>query len=135
MTRRASLPSRALLAAAVATSGYVHAALYIGHGYRHIHGVGPAFLLQASGGFAVAALLLVTRSPVIRLGALGVAIGALSGFLASRTFGIFGFTERGFAPAPWALLSVIAEVIAVLVVIVPAWRRRSTSSSSLSFGH
>ena len=120
MTSRAALGTRLLVAAAVAVSAYIHAELYVDHGYRHIHMVGPAFLLQASAGFAVAALLLVTGSPIIRLGALGVALGALTGFVASRTIGIFGFTERGFTPAPWALVSVVVEVTIVLLLLVDA---------------
>jgi hypothetical protein len=117
-----ALPLSIRLAAAGchAASGFIHAELYL-HGYRVIPGVGPAFLLQASGAVAVALLLLLTTSVVPRLIAAGLAFGALAGFAASRTVGIFGFVERGLEPAPQALISLLVEVatLALLVVGVP----------------
>ena len=104
------------VAAALAVTGYVHADLYR-HGYRGIRFVGPGFLLLSAGCFAVAALLLIGWPVVLRLGAAALAGGALVGFAASRTVGVFGFTERGLQPAPQALLSLLAEV-AVLALLV-----------------
>jgi hypothetical protein len=102
----------------LAASGYLHAELYL-HGYRAIPVIGPAFLLQASGSFAVAVLLLVSGPVILRLGAAGLAAGALCGFALSRTTGIAGFVERGFSPAPQALLSLLAEVAVLLLLAVP----------------
>ena len=107
-------------------TGFVHANLYVDGGYRAIHLVGPAFLLLSSGAFAVAALLLVSGSPVLRLGAAGVAAGALGGFVMSRTVGVFGFTERGLQPAPQALVSLISELSALgLLLCLEVMLRRS----------
>ncbi|MGH3540137.1 MAG: hypothetical protein ACRDQJ_17905, partial [Pseudonocardiaceae bacterium] len=91
-----SLPLTARITAAgcLAVSGVIHTQLYL-HGYRNIPGVGPAFLLQASGALAVTLLLLLTATVVPRLIAAGLALGALGGFAASRTIGIFGFIEYG----------------------------------------
>ena len=108
---------RGLVAVATAVTGLVHANLYVDGGYRAIHGVGPAFLLLSSGAFAVAALLLISGSPVLRLGAAAVAAGALGGFVMSRTVGVFGFTERGLQPAPQALISLISEVSALALLL------------------
>ena len=110
---------RVLIAAATAVTGFVHANLYVDGGYRAIHVVGPSFLLLSSGAFAVAALLLISGSPVLRLGAAAVAAGALGGFVMSRTVGVFGFTERGLQPAPQALISLISElsVLALLLCL------------------
>jgi hypothetical protein len=80
------------------------------------------FLLQAAVSFAVAALLVFVAPPILRLLAAGAAAGALFGFLLSRTVGVFGFTERGFDPAPDALLSVVAEVLCLLLIGV-LWGR------------
>ncbi|MFJ2189182.1 DUF6529 family protein [Kitasatospora sp. NPDC087861] len=113
-----SLPALALrlvLAAVLAVSGYIHAQLYI-DGYRFVHVIGLLFLLQASAAFAVAALLLLGAPLLLRIAAAAIAIGALAGFTASRTIGLFGFSEQGLQPAPQALLSIIAEVLALLVV-------------------
>ena len=108
---------RWLTAVATAVTGYVHAYLYTDGGYRVIHVVGPGFLLLSSGAFAVAVLLVVGGSPVLRLGAAGVAVGALGGFILSRTVGVFGFTERGLDPAPEALISLISEVGALALLV------------------
>jgi hypothetical protein len=122
------LQTRILYAAAavtLATSGYIHAQLYL-DGYRFIHAIGVMFLIQAAASFGLATLLLaaaVLPAPaVIQLAAAGAALGALGGFAASRTVGVFGFTERGFQPAPQALLSVLAEVATLLLLSLAAAR-------------
>lgn len=120
-TRRAALPATSVrigVAVCLAASGFVHAELYI-HGYRTIPGIGPMFLLQASGSLAVAVLLLISAPPVLRLGAAALTAGALGGFALSRTVGVFGFLERGLNPAPEALISIAVEVAALLLLAIP----------------
>jgi len=126
-----SLPLTARIAAAgcLAVSGVIHAQLYL-HGYRTIPGVGQAFLLQASGALAVTFLLLLTATVVPRLIAAGLALGALGGFAASRTIGIFGFIEYGLQPAPQALISVLAE-IATLGLLAAATAREGSGKGWL----
>jgi len=111
---------RVATAAALATSGYIHAQLYV-TGYRFLHVVGVLFLLQASASFALAALLLAGGPLWARLGAAGAAAGALGGFAASRTIGVFGFTERGWEPSPQSLLSVLVEVAALVLLSPSLW--------------
>lgn len=108
---------RVLVAVATAVTGFVHANLYVDGGYRAIHVVGPAFLLLSSGAFAVSALLLISGSPVLRLGAAAVAAGALGGFVMSRTVGVFGFTEHGLQPAPQAVISLTSELSALALLL------------------
>ncbi|MFB8031458.1 hypothetical protein ACFC5Z_00575 [Streptomyces sp. NPDC056004] len=108
-----------MLAATLAASEYIHTQLYI-DGYRFIHVIGPLFLLQADAAFAVAALLLLAAPLLLRIAAAAIAIGALAGFVASRTIGLFEFTERGLQPAPQTLLSLIAETLTLLTVV--AWQ-------------
>lgn len=110
---------RLAVAATLATSGYIHAQLYA-DGYRFIHVVGALFLLQASAAFAVAALMLFAAPVLLRAAAAGVALGALAGFTASRTVGVFGFTENGLQPAPQALLSILSETGTLL--LLAAWQ-------------
>jgi len=88
-------------------------------------GVGPAFLLQASGALAVALLLLLTATVVPRLIAAGLALGALGGFAASRTIGIFGFIEYGLQPAPQALISVLVEIATLGLLMIATAREGS----------
>ena len=117
---------RIAVAATVAAGGYVHAKLYV-DGYRSIPHIGPMFLLQAAVSFALAVLLLFGAPLLVQLAAAGTALGALGGFVLSRTVGIWGFTERGFQPHPDALLSVLAE-IATLGLLAAGWilaRRRA----------
>ena len=107
---------RVATAATLSISGYIHAQLYV-TGYRFIHVVGVLFLLQASASFAVAALVLAGGPVLVRLAAAGAAAGALGGFAASRTVGVFGFTERGWQPSPQSLISVLVEVATVLLLV------------------
>lgn len=107
-------------AGTLAAGGFVHAQLYV-DGYRFVPVVGPLFLLQASVSFALAALLAAGTPPLLlRAAAAGVALGALGGFAASRTVGVFGFTEHGLRPAPQAVLSLLAETGTLLCLA--AWQ-------------
>ncbi|MCU1609508.1 MAG: hypothetical protein JWM45_1424 [Pseudonocardiales bacterium] len=112
------LLARVTAAGCLAGSGVIHAQLYL-TGYRTIPWIGPAFLLQASGSFAVALLLLLSSAAVLRLAAAALAAGALVGFIASRTIGILGFVEYGLLPAPQALISVLVEIGALALLAVP----------------
>lgn len=115
------------IAASLAVSGVSHANLYA-NGYSQIPTIGPAFLLQASVFFAVAALVLVGGPNWLVWAAGALATGALGAFALSRTVGIAGFVERGWEPAPHALLSVAAEVV-TLFGCAGWWfsRRRATA--------
>lgn len=116
---------RATSAVTLAASGYIHAQLYI-DGYRYIHVVGAMFLLQAAASFALAAILLTAvvlrPSMLIDVVAAGTTIGALAGFVASRTVGVFGFTEHGLQPAPQALTSILVEIATLALLAVVALR-------------
>ncbi|WP_409347563.1 hypothetical protein [Mycobacterium montefiorense] len=91
-----------------------HAYLYV-HGYRHIPMIGMGFLVQASVSFAVAVLIALGGPWWLRWAAAAVAGGSLVAFAASRTAGLFGFTEHGWDPTPYATISVGAEVLTVLL--------------------
>ncbi|MEU6491647.1 hypothetical protein ACFVHS_28695 [Streptomyces sp. NPDC057746] len=104
--------------ATLAVSGYIHAQLW-GEEYHSLPVIGLLFLFQAGVSFAFAVLLLIGTPPLaLRVGAAGVAAGALAGFIASRTVGLFGFTEHGLQPAPQALLSLLAETATLLLLAV-----------------
>lgn len=108
------LAVRLTTAASLAAVGYLHALLYR-DGYRAVPTIGTSFLLLASASFAVAVLVAVGAPVLIRLLAVGLASGALAGFVLSRTVGIAGFVERGLQPAPQALESLAAETLTVLL--------------------
>jgi hypothetical protein len=122
--------SRIPIAAGLAVSGTSHANLYA-HGYADVPTIGTAFLLQASVFLAVAALILI-GGPEWLVGAAGVlAAGAIGAFALSRTVGLLGFVERGWEPAPHAVVSVLAEFVTVLACGGWWFSRRSTSRSAV----
>jgi hypothetical protein len=102
------------IAASLAVSAASHAYLYI-HGYQNIPTIGTAFLIQASVSFAVALLIVLGGPGWLRWVAAAVAGGSLVAFILSRTVGLFGFSERGWDPAPHAAIAVGAEVLTVLL--------------------
>ncbi len=129
-----ALAARLLAAALLAAGGYVHLHLYR-DGYRVIPKIGNMFLIQESGSFAVALLLVFSGTAVLRLAAAGLAAGALGGFVLSRTVGLFNFTERGLQPSPDALASLLVEVATLLVLAAPVvptairWARRRPATA------
>jgi hypothetical protein len=112
------LAGRLVAAGLLTASGYIHLHLYL-DGYRVIPKIGTMFLIQESGAFAVALLLILSGALVLRLAAAGLAAGALAGFVLSRTVGLFNFTERGLQPAPDALVSLLVEVATLIVLVTP----------------
>ena len=102
------------LAASLIISAASHAYLYV-HGYQHIPDIGPAFMAQASLSFAIALLILVGGPAWLRWAGAAVAAGSLVAFVLSRTVGLSGFSERGWEPAPYAAVSVAAEVVTVVL--------------------
>ncbi|OBK52030.1 hypothetical protein [Mycobacterium sp. 1081908.1] len=118
---------RLALAASLAVTAFSHAYLYV-HGYQHIPMIGTSFLIQASVSFALALLVAAGGPWWVEWSAAALAGGSLVAFVLSRTVGLFGFTERGWDPAPHAALSVASEVLCVLlwaaaVVRLPRARR------------
>lgn len=100
------------LAASLAISAASHAYLYA-HGYQHIPAIGLGFLVQASVSLALALLIVAGGPGWLRWAGAALAAGSLVAFALSRTVGLFGFSERGWDPAPYAAISVGAEVLTV----------------------
>jgi hypothetical protein len=125
-----NLALRMAISATVAVSGVIHAYLYI-HGYRDIPTVGPAFLVQGSVFCALAVLILAGGPAWLQLVAAIGAAGSLGAFALSRTVGLFGFIETGWQPAPYAVITVIAEVLTLLLVGTTALRQRPRASKDL----
>ena len=118
---------RVLGAALLAVMGWIHLDLWL-DGYRTIHVIGPAFLLNTIAGFGLAVLLLVTPRLLLpwvaALGAL-TALGTLGGLLISTTVGLFGFIESTAADLWWESFWVeIAAVVVLGALAALAARRR-----------
>ena len=102
------------IAAALLVTAASHGYLYV-HGYQHIAFVGPGFLVLASVCAALAVLIALGGPWWLRAAAFAVSLGAVLAFVLSRTVGLMGFVEHGWQPAPHAVLSLLAEVLAVLL--------------------
>jgi hypothetical protein len=122
-----NLAVRIAISASLAVSGVLHAYLYI-HGYRDIPAIGPAFLVQGSVFCALAVLILAGGPAWLQLVAAIGAVGSLVAFALSRTVGLFGFTETGWQPSPYAAITVVAEVLTLLLVGATALRERPRAS-------
>ena len=111
---------RWLAAALILGGGAIHLKLYF-DGYRDFPNanLGRSFLLNAIASLVVAILLVVWRNPLSLLAGLVLVNATLLAFALSRTSnGIFDFTETGFNPSPEAVLSLVFEIGAALVLLV-----------------
>lgn len=104
-------------ALAVAVGGYEHAHLYH-QGYSEIHAIGPLFLVNAVASLACVLVLLARRPAAFVASSLAISVGSLVAIVLTRTTGLFGFLESGYDTR--AVLTVIAEVLAVLLTIAGA---------------
>jgi hypothetical protein len=120
---------RVLAATAVLVSAGVHLQLWF-DGMRDADVVGPAFLLNAVGGAAIAALLVLWRHWVPPFLAVGFGLSTLTGFVLAATLGLFGVEEGWTGWAVWT--AAVAEVVAVvagglLLRAEAPWRSRAQS--------
>ncbi|MCU1501560.1 MAG: hypothetical protein JWM12_914 [Ilumatobacteraceae bacterium] len=135
---------RVLTAAAILVGGLVHLDLYFRYGYRSFPpniaqpNLGRSFLTNGVASIVLAAALLVRRDVILRLAALGLVAGTLAAFVMSRNLakGIFMFSEHGFEPSPQAALTLVAEIVALVLLLasfVPAlsWKRQPVISMAV----
>lgn len=111
-------PLRIVAAVALLIGGLVHLQLYF-EGYRYIDKIGPSFLLNAVASAVVAGVLAVRREWFVRSAGIGVAIGTIGAFIISRRGdGLFEFREQGLHPSPQAIIALIVEVAALVLLAV-----------------
>lgn len=110
---RREVALQAAIGATLATSGVLHADLYV-RGYRSIPTIGPAFLVQSSVFVALAFLITLGGPRWLHWVAAVAAAGSLLAFGLSRTVGLAGFVEHGW-DAPYGVVSVIAETLTVVL--------------------
>jgi hypothetical protein len=105
-------PARILAALAVLVSAYVH--LYEWRsGMRHVHVIGPLFIVNIVAGVAIAVLLFTWRHWLAPFLALGFGATTLGGFaLATTSAGLFGDHEKWQGSYIW--LAAASEVVAIL---------------------
>jgi plastocyanin len=109
---------RVVAGAAVIVGGLIHLQLYF-DGYRDIAdaNLGRSFLLNVIASAILGSLLIVTSHPLVRLGAIGLSASTLVAFALARTDqGIFGFSENGLNPSPQAVLALVVEIAALVLL-------------------
>ncbi|MCZ2861107.1 hypothetical protein [Blastococcus sp. VKM Ac-2987] len=113
-------------AALLAAMGWLHLDLWF-DGYRTIEVIGPAFMLNAIAGFALAVLLLAVPRRLLWAAAVLGAVTALATLVAlilSTTVGLFGFVESTAAPLWWETFWIEAAAVVVLTAVAGLARRR-----------
>lgn len=102
---------RMVTAAGALVSGLVHLWLWF-DGFRDIDIIGPAFLVNAVAGVAIAALLLLWRHWIPPLLAIGFGASTLGAFVISATVGLFGVHEVWTGGA--VITAAVSEIVAIL---------------------
>jgi hypothetical protein len=126
MRRDWTTVGRWVAAALILGVGAIHLKVYF-DGYRDFPNanLGRSFLLNAIASLVVAILLVVWRNPLSLVAGLVLVNATLLAFALSRTSnGIFDFTETGFNPSPEAVLSLVFEIgaaVLLLVLLVVEW--------------
>lgn len=102
---------RVIVAAAVLVSGAVHLKLWM-DGMKDISVIGPSFLLNAVAALVIAVGVLLWRSWLPLLAAVGFGAATLVAFLISATVGLFGVHEV------WTGGYVVSAYVSELVALV-----------------
>ncbi|MCU1433147.1 MAG: hypothetical protein JWP95_2252 [Actinotalea sp.] len=123
--------ARALTAAAVMLSAVVHLELWA-QGMRDVDLIGPAFLLNAVGGLAIALAVLLWASPLPLLAAIAFGLSTLGAYVMSVTVGLFGMRGQLLLGVPEVLAAVseIAAVVLAVVALVVERRRRASGAEA-----
>ncbi|MBV9002983.1 MAG: hypothetical protein JO304_28260 [Solirubrobacterales bacterium] len=113
---------------ALAAVGGDHLYVYAVEHYSAIPTIGTLFLVNAIGGFALAAALLVplralasrSRAAQLTVGLAGAGMalagGALAALLVSESTPLFGFMEMGYRTS--ILIAMISEVTAIVALLI-----------------
>ena len=102
---------RLIVAAAVLVSGAVHFKLWL-DGMRDLSVIGPSFLLNAVAALVIAIGVLLWRSWLPLLAAVGFGAATLVAFVISATVGLFGVNEV------WTGGYVVSAYVSELVALV-----------------
>lgn len=111
-------PLRIAAAIALLVGGLVHLQLYFA-AYRSIDKIGPSFLVNAISSAIVAVALVARKEWLVRLAGIGVAVGTIVAFAISRQGdGLFDFREQGLQPSPQAIIALVVEIAALVMLAV-----------------
>lgn len=103
---------RLLAGSFILMNGLIHLTLWR-EGYRDIPTIGTLFLLQIAASVAVAAAVVLLPRRLTLLAGVVLSLGTLASLAASRTVGIFGFTEGVTPEAAQSLAAAIGTLAAL----------------------
>jgi len=132
LDRRWDLGLRVAGAGLLAVSAAIHLDLYL-TGYRSIPTIGWLFLLQVITGFALAAAVLVSRSPLAAAAGAGFALATLGGYLLSVWIGLFGFKEVRTTAGIAAGVIEVATFASLAAAAVISGRARQAEGPSSAY--
>jgi hypothetical protein len=99
----------------ILASGAIHLHLW-DIAYRHVHVLGPLFLLQAISALVIAVALVATRHLLAVGAALALVLGTIAGFILVLTTGLFGFKLGFVSGEAYTVLAV--EAVAVITLAI-----------------
>lgn len=108
--------ARLIAAAAVTVSALLHLRMWF-NGVRD-QSVGPAFMVNAVGGLAIAVLLITWRHWVPLLLAVGFGVSTFGAFVIAATVGLFGVHDHWTGGYVWT--AAISEFVAVVAALTAA---------------
>jgi hypothetical protein len=122
---------RIVAAVAVLVSAAVHLRLWL-DGFRDLHMVGPAFMLNAVAGLVIAVLLVMWRHWIPLLLTVGFGAATLGAFIVSATVGLYGVHESW--TGGYVFAAAVSEAVAIVVGAV-VFLREYPISSVVSLRH
>lgn len=110
------MTARIIAAIAVLVSAYVHLYEWL-NGFRHVHVIGPLFVVNIVAGVVIAVLLVTWKHWFAPFLAFGFGASTLAGFaIATTSAGLFGDHEKWQGTYVW--VAAIAEAVTVLAALV-----------------
>ncbi|HEX4685920.1 MAG TPA: hypothetical protein VH228_04000 [Nocardioides sp.] len=107
---------RTVAAIAVLVSAYVHLYEWL-NGMRHVHVIGPLFVVNIVAGVVIAVLLFTWKHWIVPFLAFGFGASTLGGFaLATTSAGLFGDHEKWAGAYVW--VAAISEVVAIVAGLI-----------------
>jgi len=109
------MTARIIAAIAVLVSAYVHLYEWL-NGMRHVHVIGPLFVVNIVSGVVIAVLLVTWKQWFAPFLAFGFGATTLAGFaIATTSAGLFGDHEKWQGSYIW--VAAIAEAVTVLAAL------------------
>ncbi|HEX3930370.1 MAG TPA: hypothetical protein VHW64_06675 [Nocardioides sp.] len=126
------MTTRIIAALAVLVSAYIHLHEWLG-GMRHVHVIGPLFVLNIVAGVVIAGLLVSWKHWLAPFLAAGFGASTLGGFaIATTGGGLFGDHEKWQGGYIWAAAAVeVVAIVAGLYALIRETRSHAPLRASL----